>query len=208
MSPKVRADIIGGPKGFRTQFRELQDPLSDSDKKYYLCRYTGLSYISILRIFGECSGNVTCIVKRLRIRFNAFYCDDGYWKTLAEWIRYFVPEWQREFQRTMNELVSGNQQELIAPAARALGIPEEALQYIAANQSKIQEFLDGNRSLLGTLAEARLWQLVSEGDAPTVRWLLSRLKPEIYSDKIAKEGSVPDTIQTIEIVDRKRDVPV
>ncbi len=52
----------------------------------------------------------------------------------------------------------------------------------------------------GTLAESKLWQLVMEGDAATIRWLLPRIKSDIFGDKLS--GATPgDGSRTIRIIE-------
>lgn len=86
--------------------------------------------------------------------------------------------------------------------ATALNISPEVLTHFAEHQGEIKTFLETQRGTLGLLAETKLWQLVGEGDAATVRWALQRLRPDIYGDKLTGGSTDEKTPRTIRIIEQ------
>lgn len=186
----------------RPRYQHLRDPLPDSDKRYKLCRLTGRPYVEVIGLIAEAGGNVKRCCQVLRIKRQNFYCDDHHWARLAGWIRLYIPQWESTF-RTMTEklsesLIPSEQQRILDVAAKALNISPELLTHYALHREDIELFLAAQRHTLGTLAEAKLWELVAAGDAATIRWLLPRIKTDIFGDK---QPEAPNAGRTIRIID-------
>ncbi len=137
----------------------------------------------------------------LRIQKWDFYCDNGYWAMMLQWLKMFIPQWESRFKQVTKELV-----ELPDPArlalimGEALGIEPGVLLYYAENGEMIDAFLENNRAMLGRIAELKLWDLVNKGDAATIRWLLPRLKNKDFGDKLVEvPGDTPTSINIIEV---------
>lgn len=128
------------------------------------------------------------------------YSDYGWWNCLLQWLQMFIPQWEDFFRETVkrlaNELtapgVELNAEEILAVAAKALNIAPEVLIHFAQNREAIETFLEAQRRTLGTIAEAKLWELVMAGDAPTIRWLLPRIKTEQFGDKLPNTDKTQD----------------
>lgn len=201
---------------YRKAVLALSDDLPLSDRDWYLCRRTGLSYIDLLGIAAECGGHIPTFAARLgyaNINRKNRYGDNGWWTTICLWMQMFIPQWEARFRKAMSDLANKDsamitaqlpsEAEIIAAAAKALNISEDLLVHYAQNMQSIEIFLQTQRRMLGVMAESQLWSLIAQGDAPTIRWALPRLNPEVWGDKVA---DVPgDKVRTIKIIETEGD---
>lgn len=195
---------------FRRTAKALQDGLSQEDSKWYLCRRTGRSYQDLMAIVGECSGDYTQFCRAIgykNLRRKNKYDDHGWWSTILAWTKQFIPQWEQFFRETVKrlsdtppqQLALPEQQEILETVAGALGLSPDMLLHFASNIDTIETFLAGNRRMLGVMAETKLWALVAQGDAATIRWLLPRINTEAYGDKLAQvPGDKPREIKIVE----------
>jgi hypothetical protein len=196
----------GGKPGPLTEYREsrktLADELSPSDHEWRLCRVTGLSYQRILSEAALVGGSRKELEKVLGVTQLK---DGGWWSTICAWMRMFIPQWNRCFRQTMKDLTTlPDPSAILDVASKALGIAPELLLHLAEHRDEIELFLESQRSLLGTLAESKLWSLVAQGDAATIRWLLPRIKTEAYGDKFANiPGDAPRNVTIVEVMGRE-----
>lgn len=184
-----------------------RDPLPESDKQYRLCQLTQLSTPQILGIFADTSGDTLSSIRELRIRKQNLYVDGGRWNMFRAWIKMYVPQWERAFMTVTDEaraliLADPDQfKAMIASAAKALNISEDLLTHYAVHQKEIEAFLELQRHTLGTMAEAKLWELVASGDAATIRWVLPRIKSDIFGERPETPKESTRNIRIIEMGD-------
>lgn len=178
---------------YRTAVKQLQDPLSEQDQKWWLCLRTGRSYQDLLSLAALVGGDVTSFENTLgfqNLRRGNKYTDYNWWLVLLSWLRLFIPQWENKLRTTVETIIPTiNEQQVLEVAAKALNIAPEVLSHLVQHQEEIETFLSSMRSSLGTLAEAKLWELVAQGDAATIRWLLPRLKSDLYGDKLLTENT-------------------
>lgn len=178
-----------------------RDPLSETDQQYRLCRLTQLSTAQILGVFAEAHGDTRRSVVALRIRKQNLYTDNGIWNMYRGWVKFYVPQWEQAFMDTMKNALVANEDQfksMMTAAAKALNISPELLTHYAVHQEEIELFLRLQRHTLGTMAEAKLWELVAAGDAATIRWVLPRIKAEIFGEQ---EAAKVDNTRSIRIID-------
>lgn len=201
-------------KLFRQSVCALQDELELEDKNFWLCNRTGYSYRELW--------DIACTAYRwdrfmlalgyepLSNKSRFWKWDGGIWaKIVVPWCRVFVPQWERAFREyvadeTQNKLAIMEpeaQQKVLTAAAKALNIDESVLTHFVSHREEIELFLEAARSTLGTLAESKLWELVMQGDAATIRWLLPRIKTDIFGDKLAQVAPTDSGSRTIRIID-------
>lgn len=181
--------------------------LSESDKQWQLCRSTGYSYIELLGYAAQARGRYRLFFKSIgrtmhSVNADGTVADGNWWSIICAWLRLYVPQWEREFKQVTNKLATYpelEQQRILEVAAKALNIDEAVLVHFATHQQEIETFLEGMRSTLGTLAEAKLWELVMQGDPATIRWLLPRVKSDVFGDKLKDVQS--DEVRTIRIIE-------
>jgi hypothetical protein len=206
-----KKEVYSTPHHFGTEFRRsakaLQDGLSQEDSRWYVCRRTGRGYQDLLAIMGECSGDLTQFCEAIgyrNLRRVNKYDDFGWWQTIAAWIRLWQPQWEKFLKDTVTRLVSTDltlpdQQDILETVANALGLAPETLLNLAQNLDTMEAFMASNRRMLGVLAEQRLWTLVAQGDAATIRWLLPRINTDAFGDKLTQ---VPgDKVKEIKIIE-------
>lgn len=195
---------------YRASARELQDNLDEEDRKWYVCRRTGRSYADLIVIAAESEGDLgkfcSAIGYKRLYRHNK-YDDYGWWQTICAWMKQYIPQWEAYFRKTVKKLAEmpqsaldlPEQQQILEVVANALGMAPDALLNFAANQDTIETFMKANRAMLGNMAEAKLWSLVAQGDAATIRWLLPRIKQDAFGDKLANvPGDSPREIRIVE----------
>lgn len=194
----------------RSAQRLLADELSEHDQKYDLCRYTGLGYHDILNRIAIANGNVVRSVQLLQIRYNAFYLDDGWWALIAGWMRMFIPQYEQGFYTVAKQLVtipsSTDQERILAVAAKALNVAPEVLQHFAEHREEIEQFLALQRATLGTIAESKLWELVLAGDPATIRWVLPKIKTDVFGEKVTDPAEGGKMSRNIKIIDVTGDI--
>lgn len=193
----------------RLQYRQyrkyLQDTLDGNDLDFELCRKTGFSVTEIVHIISVNEGNRNKVIEALgyssknRNKFNKF--DNGYWRLLCGWIRNYFIDFDRVIKKICfmdNEIVGPD----LDKVADILGITSDTLAMFIENKETIDAFLVQQRSLLGTIAELQLWKLVNAGDPATVRWVLSKIKTDIFGKSdISDAKDTSSRIQTIKVID-------
>lgn len=125
--------------------------------------------------------------------------DDGYWKTVHLWVSKFVPSWEEQF-RTIVEQLEPEDNEGIEAGSKAINVAPELLSYFVEHKAEIENFLEAQRPMLGLVAESKLWELILQGDATTVRWFLERVRSDIYGKTIKESEGRQENIGTIEII--------
>lgn len=197
--------------GLRKQIRELSDELTPNDAQYHLCRHTGLSYREILSKMAEVSGGRDRCYKALNVGSRDFYSDDGWFAMLAQWIKMYVPQWEARFRKAMSDIEDSKDlvatDEIVARAATALNLPVELFHFYADNAAELETFLEAHRRTLGVMAEMELWKLVGAGDAATIRWVLGKVKKDVFGDlRTPDEDKGNKGPRTITIIDQEPDV--
>jgi len=172
-----------------------------SDLKYTLCCLTGFSYEKILSLIATAKPISRRGVSRsLKCRPIWLYQDDGLWAMLIQWMKIFIPDWEREFRKVTNELMElPDPAKIVEVAAKALNIAPDVLLYYAEHKEEIETFLETQRGMLGTIAEVKLWELVATGDAATIRWLLPRIKSSVFGEIANTNNDKPQAISIIEV---------
>lgn len=190
---------------YRKAQKELSDGLTDSDTAWSLCRVTGRGYSDLMALAADVHGDWRAFQRQLGYsdltQSNLRYHDNGHWITMLAWLRMYIPQWEERFRVATKDLINvPDPQAILAAASEALNMAPEVLAHFAAHNDELEIFFETQRRTLGNLAEAKLWQLVAEGDAPTIRWLLPRIKTDIYGDaKVAEPTDKgPRTIRIIE----------
>lgn len=190
----------------RRRLLEQRDPIPVEDQSIELCQWTQLSRAAVVASIAECSGKIRKIKNLLHINHSFFgQADGGYWNLLAAWMRMYIPQWEQAFRYVTQELENTqlvpelDPQRILTAAAQAMGIDEAVLLHYAQNRQDIEAFLELQRASLGTMAEVKLWQLIQAGDPATIRWTLTRLKPEIYGGQ-GPEAIPGDNVRNIRII--------
>ena len=183
----------------RTEARELEDPLSDIDSQYELCRLTGYSYNKLIKLIAsQKSIQIRTAVKAIRCSNRAIYYDNGLWSMLVQWIALYVDQWEATFRKTMKDLVTlPDPAKILEVTAKALNINPDVLVYYSEHREELEAFLETQRGLLGMMAELELWKLVQAGDPATIRWLLPRIRNKEFGDK----EPAPTKNETINIIE-------
>lgn len=194
----------------RRNLKAIQDGLSEEDAKWYLCRRTGRSYADLMAIVGESRGNYTQFCQAIgykNLRRQNKHDDFGWWSTILLWTKMYVAQWEPFLRETVKRLAETDpkdlmlpeQQQILETVAGAMGLAPEMLLHFAQNLDTLESFMVSNRRMLGVLAENRLWGLVAQGDAATIRWLLPRINADAFGDKLANvAGDKPREIKIIE----------
>jgi hypothetical protein len=198
----------------------LSDGLQDYDRTWYLCRRTGRSYGDLVATAASVSGDRRSFLRAIGYSptANGGWClwDDGWWPVLCAWLKMYVPQFEEgvrsyvsdENQNKLAVMDPDAQARVLEAASKALNIAPEVLTHFVAHREEIELFLEAARSTLGTLAESKLWELVMSGDAATIRWLLPRIKGDVFGDRLpggivqtGGEDKAPRTIRIIDIED-------
>lgn len=190
---------------YRNSQKELADAIGNSDRNWSLCRRTGRSYSDLVAVAADVCGDW----RRFQIELgyspltqsNLRYHDNGHWITILAWLRMYIPQWEARFRVAIKDIINvPNPEAILAAASEALNMAPEVLAHFANHNEELEIFFETQRRTLGNMAEAKLWQLVAEGDAATIRWLLPRIKTDVYGDnKVNKEvDNGPRTIKIIE----------
>lgn len=191
---------------YRKAQKELSDGITDADSVWSLCRVTGRSYGDLLAVAADVNGDWREFQRQLGYspltQSNLRYHDNGHWITMLAWLRMYIPQWEARFRVSIRDIINVPDPKAILEAASvALNMAPEVLAHFAAHNEELEIFFETQRRTLGNMAEAKLWQLVAEGDAPTIRWLLPRIKTDVYGDAKAAapaDDKGPRTIRIIE----------
>lgn len=195
-------------KARRQDERELFDELAPSDLDWVLCRRTGRSYWELRQLAAKSTGNIKAFLASLGYSTGTAShlarLDNGWWMTLNQWMRIYIPQWEEGFKRAVSTDLTTlpDPDAALAAMAKALNVDESILRHFSDNKENIEAFLEAQRSTLGTLAELKLWELLMQGDAATVRWALPRLKTAQFGDQAAAGIKAGDKgIQVIKVID-------
>ena len=99
-----------------------------------------------------------------------------------------------------------NPQEIVDKAATALNLAPELLTFYHENAAQLETFLEAHRRTLGVMAEMELWKLVAAGDPATIRFVLSKLKKDVFGDLRVPDEKETKGPRTITIIDQEPDV--
>lgn len=192
---------------YRKSQKELHDALSDGDSSWSLCRRTGRSYADLVALAADVGGSWQEFQRQLGYspltQSNLRYHDNGHWITLLAWFRMYIPQWEERFRVTTKDIINvPDPAAILAAASEALNMAPEVLAHFANHNDELEIFFETQRRTLGNLAEAKLWQLVAEGDAATIRWLLPRIKTKEYGDQKAAGDTGDRTPREIRIIEQ------
>jgi hypothetical protein len=199
---------------YRNSMAELADDLSEEDRTWRLCRRTGRSYADLLSVAAQVGGDRLRFLEEVgyspkRSNGNWYRWDGGHWAMILAWMRNFVPQWEagvrhyvsEDTQNRMALMDAEGQDRVLQAAAKALNIAPEVLTHFVEHRHEIELFLEAARATLGTLAESKLWELVMSGDAATIRWLLPRIKSDVFGDRLEGGAGADRSPRTIRIID-------
>lgn len=175
-----------------------EEELSEGDRQWELCVLANKTYRDLWRELASNPTEKPWIVLGITKR-NYRTTDDGYWRMVHAWIAAFVPRWEQQF-RTIMEGLEPEDNNGIEAASGALNVAPELLTYFVNHKAEIEQFLEAQRPMLGLIAESKLWELIMQGDAATVRWFLERVRSDVYGKSTKETVQPAEALQTIEIV--------
>lgn len=178
--------------------RSLKD--KDHFGDYNLCQLLGLTRRQILTRIIYCEGSAYASQLLNILHANFLVADNGYWEWNRCWQYQFSVQWRNYIMTMIQDQETAlvpMPEETLVIAAGLLGIEPDTLRNFVEQRANLELFMEQNRGMLSVLAESKLWELVNKGDPATVRWVLSRIKKDVYGD--APQGDSPKNIEIIEV---------